>query len=75
MPMHTKIAEAVARVGPTKVMYGSDAPFHEVGVEIRKVQVSGLGPDMLDRVLAKNARLLFFGDENASAPGKPLIRR
>jgi uncharacterized protein len=68
MPMHTKIPEAVDRVGPTKVMYGSDAPFHEVGVEIRKVQVSGLDPEMLDRVLAKNARLLFFGDEEASAP-------
>jgi uncharacterized protein len=68
MPMHTKIAEAADRVGGHKVMYGSDAPFHEIGVEIRKVQVSGLGPEMLDRVLAKNARLLFFGDELASAP-------
>jgi uncharacterized protein len=68
MPMHTKIAEAYQRAGPHKVMYGSDAPFHEVGVEIRKVQVSGLGPEQIDRVLDKNARLLFFGDEQATAP-------
>ncbi len=69
MPMHTKIARGGrSRVGPNKVMYGSDAPFHEVGVEIRKVQVSGLDAEMMDRVLAKNARLLFFGDEEASAP-------
>ena len=68
MPMHTKIAEAFERVGPHKVMYGSDAPFHEVGVEIRKVQVSGLGPEQIDRVLDKNARLLFFGDEQATEP-------
>ncbi len=68
MPMHTKIAEAYERVGPNRVMYGSDAPFHEVGVEIRKVQVSGLGQEQVDRVLDKNARLLFFGDERAIGP-------
>jgi predicted TIM-barrel fold metal-dependent hydrolase len=68
MPMHTKIAEAVQRVGPEKVMYGSDAPFHEVGVEVRKVQVSGLEPALVERVLATNARKLFFGDERADAP-------
>ncbi len=68
MPMHTKIAEAVDRVGPDKVLFGSDAPFHEVGVEVRKVQVSGLPPDLVERVLERNSRKLFFGDERASAP-------
>ncbi|PZS10988.1 MAG: metal-dependent hydrolase [Chloroflexi bacterium] len=68
MPMHTKIAEAVERAGATKVLYGSDAPFHEVGVEIRKVQVSGLSPELVARVLEKNSRLLFFGHEDATAP-------
>jgi uncharacterized protein len=68
MPMHTKIAEAVRRVGPDKVMFGSDAPFHEIGVEVRKVQVSGLSPELVDRVLQKSARKLFFGDEEAQAP-------
>ena len=38
MPMHTKIRTAVERVGEDKVMYGSDAPFHDPGVEIRKVR-------------------------------------
>jgi predicted TIM-barrel fold metal-dependent hydrolase len=68
MPMHTKIAEAVQRVGPEKVMYGSDTPFHEIGVEVRKVLVSGLEPALVERVLATNARKLFFGDEQADAP-------
>ncbi|HEY4277341.1 MAG TPA: amidohydrolase family protein [Conexibacter sp.] len=63
MPMHTKIAEAVERAGKHKVMYGSDAPFHEVGVEVRKVLVSGLEPELVRRVLSENARTLFFGDE------------
>ncbi len=62
MPMHTKIAEAVRRVGPDKVMYGSDIPFHEIGVEVRKVLVSGLEPELVRRVLSENARKLFFGE-------------
>lgn len=68
MPMHAKILEAVERVGPNKVLFGSDAPFHEVGVEVRKVQVSGLSPELIERVLEKNSRKLFFGDENADGP-------
>jgi predicted TIM-barrel fold metal-dependent hydrolase len=68
MPMHTKIAEAVERVGPDRVLFGSDAPFHEVGVEVRKVQVSGLPPELVTRVLETNSRKLFFGDDHATAP-------
>ncbi len=68
MPMHTKIAEAVERAGPDKVLFGSDAPFHEIGVELRKVQVSGLSDDLVARVLERNSRKLFFGDETATAP-------
>ena len=49
MPMHTKIKEAVERVGPERVLYGSDAPFHHPAVEILRVQVSGLEPDQIGR--------------------------
>lgn len=68
MPMHTKIREAVRRAGPDRVLYGSDAPFHHPEVEIRKVELSGLEPDLVERVLSRNGRLLFLGDELASAP-------
>jgi uncharacterized protein len=61
MPMHTKIREAVERVGPNRVLYGSDAPFHHPSVELTKVRVSGLPPDLADRVLGENGRRLFFG--------------
>jgi uncharacterized protein len=64
MPMHTKIKEAVDRVGPDRVLYGSDAPFHHPAVEILRVQVSGLEPDLLDRVLRANGRALFLGEES-----------
>jgi predicted TIM-barrel fold metal-dependent hydrolase len=68
MPMHTKIREAYERVGETRVLFGTDVPFHHPVVEIAKVQVSGLPPAAVERVLGKNARLLFFGDENADTP-------
>jgi predicted TIM-barrel fold metal-dependent hydrolase len=63
MPMHTKIRDAVERVGPDRVMYGSDAPFHHPAVEILRVQVSGLEPDLLERVLHGNGRALFLREE------------
>lgn len=71
MPMHTKIHEAVRRVGHDRVLYGSDAPFHHPEVEMRKVELSGLEPELVERVLSRNARLLFFGDEEAQTPGEP----
>ena len=62
MPMHTKIKEAADRVGPERVLYGSDAPFHHPAVEILRVQVSGLEPGELNQVLSTNARSLFLGE-------------
>ncbi|MFN8519639.1 MAG: amidohydrolase family protein [Chloroflexota bacterium] len=62
MPMHTKIREAVERVGPDRVLFGSDAPFHHLTVELAKVRVSGLPEGVLDGVLGENGRRLFFGD-------------
>jgi predicted TIM-barrel fold metal-dependent hydrolase len=66
--MHTKIREAVERAGQTRVLYGSDAPFHHPSVEIAKVRLSGLEPELVDRVLGANGRLLFFGDEERHHP-------
>ena len=68
MPMHTKIREAHERVGETRVLFGTDVPFHHPVVEIAKVRVSGLDDVGMERVLNKNGRLLFFGAEDAEAP-------
>src|SRR5207248_179351 len=68
MPMHTKIREAYERVGETRVLFGSDIPFHHPIVEIKKVELSGLPPEGVERVLSRNGRRLFFGDEEATAP-------
>jgi len=68
MPMHTKIREAYERVGETRVLFGTDVPFHHPLVEITKVRVSGLPPEAIERVLSSNGRRLFFGDERATGP-------
>ncbi len=63
MPMHTKIKEAVERVGPERVLYGSDAPFHHPSVELQKVRVSGLSDADVNRVLGENSIRLFGVEE------------
>jgi predicted TIM-barrel fold metal-dependent hydrolase len=62
MPEHHKIMEAIERAGPTRVLYGSDAPFHHPAVEILKVRVSGLDAALIERVLHTNALELFLPD-------------
>ena len=62
MPMPTKIREAVERVGPDRVLCGSDIPFHHPKIEIDRVHLSGLSPDLVERVLSTNARALFLGE-------------
>lgn len=59
MPMHSKIKEAADVVGIDRVMYGSDAPFGHQAFELKKIEVSGLKGDELDRVLGENALKLF----------------
>ena len=54
--------------GETRVLFGTDVPFHHPVVEIAKVRVSGLDDVGMERVLNKNGRLLFFGAEDAEAP-------
>jgi predicted TIM-barrel fold metal-dependent hydrolase len=63
MPMHTKIKEAVERVGVERIIYGSDTPFHHPAVEILRVRVSGLDEAELEQVLRTNSRALFLGPE------------
>jgi uncharacterized protein len=63
MPMHTKIREAVERVGPERVFFGSDIPFHHPKVEIDRVRLAGLSAEVLERVLSLNGRALFLGED------------
>lgn len=59
MPMHSKIKEAVLKVGEDRVIYGSDMPFGHPSFEIKKVEVAGLTKKQLDLVLEQNTRRIF----------------
>ncbi|UCG66897.1 MAG: amidohydrolase [Deltaproteobacteria bacterium] len=60
MPMHTKIKEAYEQVGPNRIMFGTDAPFHHPSVEIQRAMVSGLDERQLSDLFYNNAAL-FLG--------------
>lgn len=58
--MHSKIREAVERVGEGRVVFGSDYPFHDYSVELQKVRVAGLTEGQKDLVLYGNAKKLLL---------------
>ena len=57
--MHSKIKEAVERVGESRVVFGSDYPFHDYSVELQKVRVAGLTEGQREKVLYQNAKELL----------------
>ena len=57
--MHSKILEAVRRLGEERVVFGSDYPFHDYSVELQKVKVSGLGQREQRMVLHDNAERML----------------
>jgi predicted TIM-barrel fold metal-dependent hydrolase len=64
-----QVREAVERVGPDRVLFGSDAPFHHLTVELAKVRVSGLPDPVTDAVLGTNGQRLFFGSTTPDVVG------
>lgn len=59
MPMHTKIKEAMERVGKDRVMYGDDLPCGHPSWELEKARASGLEEEDLRRLLGENAKKLY----------------
>jgi predicted TIM-barrel fold metal-dependent hydrolase len=58
MPMHTKIKEAY-EIGPDRIMWGLDAPFHHPTVEMQRTIVSGLTDKQLEDVFYNNCKKLL----------------
>jgi uncharacterized protein len=58
--MHSKINEAVEKVGEERVVFGSDFPFHDHSVELQKVKVAGLTEHQRESVLYRNAKNLLI---------------
>lgn len=59
MPMHSKIKEAMVRVGEDRVMYGSDSPFHEPAVEIDRICSADLTDEQLRMIFYENAHKIL----------------
>lgn len=57
--MHTKIKEAVKRVGSERVLYGDDIPCGHPSWELEKVRAAGLEDDDFKKLLGENARKLY----------------
>ena len=57
--MHSKIREAVKKVGEDRVVFGSDYPFHDYSVELQKVMVAGLSRRQRELLLYENAKKLL----------------
>ena len=59
MPMHSKIKEAIIKIGEHRVIFGSDVPFGHPGFEIKKVEVAGLSEKQRALVFEYNSRRIF----------------
>lgn len=57
--MSVKIREACDTVGPDRVMFGIDSPFHEPSVEIEKTRATHLDEAALKRIYHDNAAKLM----------------
>ncbi len=60
MPMPSKIREAYETIGFNRIMFGTDTPFHDPGVELQKVLSSHVDEKAMQRIFYDNAAL-FFG--------------
>ena len=59
MPYPAKIAAAVERLGPQRVLYASDGPACSPRIEVEKVRLAGLGPVAERLVLGENAERIL----------------
>lgn len=59
MPYPTKIAEAVARVGAERIVFGSDGPGCNPALEVDKIRLLDLGEEVEERILFRNAAELL----------------
>ena len=54
-----KIAAAVQEIGASRVLYGSDLPFHNPGVEMAKVKYADISQEARTLLMGENAKRLL----------------
>lgn len=61
MPYPDVIVRAIERIGPERVIFGSDGPGCNPKLELEKIRGLGLAPDVEQLVVAGNAQRLLGG--------------
>ena len=59
MPMGVKIRQAYEEVGPDRILFGTDSPFHHPSVEIQKVLTCSLNEAAMEQVFYHNVKKLL----------------
>jgi hypothetical protein len=54
-----KLEDTVARLGTSRLLFGSDAPLHHPSVMLQRIRVMGLGAADEERLLSANARRVY----------------
>ena len=63
MPYPRAIREATERIGPDRVLFGTDLPTDNPTLEVEKVRLAGLSPEVEEKVFWSNiARVLRLSD-------------
>jgi len=55
------IANAIQKVGPRRILFGSDSPESDLSLEIEKLAMVPMGPDQRRRIMHDNAPALWGG--------------
>jgi uncharacterized protein len=52
--LHRIMKIVVGKIGPERIVWGSDFPYHHQEIERRKIELAGLGDDELRMILGEN---------------------
>jgi predicted TIM-barrel fold metal-dependent hydrolase len=70
IPNSKKLRQVVERIGPERLLFGTDIPTDNPELEIYKVHAAGLGEEAVEMILWKNAaKLLNVDPKSVSASG------
>jgi predicted TIM-barrel fold metal-dependent hydrolase len=64
---YAAISEAAHRLGPTKLLYGSEGPVHHPGAELKKLELLRLSSSAMERICSDNIKeLIQFAERGVS---------
>jgi predicted TIM-barrel fold metal-dependent hydrolase len=52
--LHRILKMVVEKIGPEKIVWGSDYPYHHQEIELRKIELAGFSDDQLRMMLGGN---------------------